>query len=234
MKYTQNRYSKLFESTWDKYIEMNPTEIVLVGKKTSYMKETPKFNLIGSFSGWEEKDVRKDIMSENETTIKLRIKDLINCYSQPGVLDGNGKLINEGKLNVSLSNDDENPLLLERLEINKDYAIKLSFQNTLESKISIKNDYGQIYCTGYPETDRNDILLKFKTTSPNVYLDFGKNINSLVSIQYGQLDGSIRCPIDNIKSNIDHVTVSNRTFKIDGQKLSAANTLMVVYLSNNS
>ena len=82
----------------------------------------------------------------------------------------------------------------------------------------------------------NKLEFKFKATTPSVYIDFmGIDENNVLkTVKYGELNGAIKCPIDNIKANIDDITVGNRTFKVEGQKLSASNVLMVVYLSNNS
>lgn len=231
----KNRYSKLFSNAWDNYIDMNPTEIIMTGKKTSVMNEIPVFKLIGSFSGWEENDLKKDIMSENETTVKFKIKDLKSCWSQPNVMNGSGYVENVISKTINLSKFNPDKTLLTNLTIGKYYSVGLVFENIIYGSLRIYDDYQNIIKNIFPN-NKNKIEFTFCATTPSIYIDFMDNDenNILKEVKYGELNGAIKCPIDNIKSNINNLTVANRTFKIDGQKLSASNVLMVLFLSNNS
>ena len=230
-----NRYSKMFGKAWENYIDVNPTEIIMTGKKTTFMNEKPVFKLIGSFSGWEENDMKKDIMSENETTVKFKISDLKKCWSQPNVMDGSGCIDNivTNDLNISKFNPDKT--LVAGLVVGKYYCVGLIFEKVVETHFRIYDDYQNIIKNMYP-IKSNKLEFKFKATTPSIYIDFmGIDENNVLkTVKYGELNGAIKCPIDNIKANIDDITVGNRTFKVEGQKLSASNVLMVVYLSNNS
>ena len=150
-------------------------------------------------------------------------------------MDGSGCIDNivTNDLNISKFNPDKT--LVAGLVVGKYYCVGLIFEKVVETHFRIYDDYQNIIKNMYP-IKSNRLEFKFKATTPSIYIDFmGIDENNVLkAVKYGELNGAIKCPIDNIKANIDDITVGNRTFKVEGQKLSASNVLMVVYLSNNS
>lgn len=237
MKYVQNRYSKLFESAWNNYLKMNPSDIIMTGKKTDRMEQVPIYRLTGAFSGWVENDTKKDIITEMDTTVKIKVKDLMSCWSQPGVMPGSGfqENIQENK-NIYI---DDEVLLFENIQVNKVCEISLEYDiidNPITKKIvSFYNEHNQIYKQiQINKSGKGIISFKFNSSGTSIFMNSSMGTPGMTTSNFkiGNLNGAIKCPIDNIKSNIDTLTVSNRSFKIDGQKLSASNVLMVLTLSN--
>lgn len=235
----KNWYHKNFERTWNDYLNRNSVDIVLTGKKTPRMNKVPIYRLTGVFSGWDETDIKQDIVTDTETTVKIKISDLLKNRSQADVLDGSGLVLNE--IIDEQEYSDGTHLLVNGLEIGKYYKVVLPFQiknqeNLVNKTIEIHSENGYVYRTFKQNSEINDTIeLTFQAMSRQLMVTVnGIGVISIKNISFGILDGTVPCPVENIKANIEYLTVGDRTFNIEGQKLSASNSLMVIKLSNRS
>lgn len=221
-------FNQRFEKTWDRYLNRHKTEITLTGKKYDIMKEPPVFKLYGAFSGWNDADEKRDILAEVGTIVKLKISDLEKTYSQPGVIKGNGQPISTS----TPQNISDNILFLPTV-IGESYKINLNVSGeNLNRVMKIYDENNSKYSQMILNISR-DISINIVATGENLYIDYSEgtgDINCTSSV--GQLDGSVPCPIYNLKADIDFITANGHTFKIDSQKQNGSNNLMVLTLSN--
>lgn len=230
----RTRFSKTFEKIWDKYLDRNATDIILVGKKSPNMTQVPIFNVTGAFSGWNEKDMSKNELIDFNSILKIKIVDLQNTYSQEDVMKGSGKSIIESVNENSYTNEDA--LIFDNLNIGGTYVIQIEYRFDGDTRmIKAHNERGMAYNNFIiNNTDGDTIELRIIATGRHLYLDC-RGIGGDFTVSkstIGKPDGSVQCPILNLKSSIDYITVGDRTFKINSQQLSASNTLTVLELVN--
>lgn len=222
-------FQKRFEKAWDRYLHVNSSIIKLVGYMNPSMKDRPIFILNGVFSGWEDKRKDLDILGDVGTTVKLKIDDLKNTYSQPDIALGNGKPI----LNLPYQKINQNVFVFEKVELNHTYNINFNIKcDNINRRLKIYNEEGTIY---FVKDIINDININTNIISSGtkIYADFEFGYGDFESfINIYKLDESIKCPITDIKSKIEYIVVDNHNFKIDSQSLSGSNSLMILNLSN--
>lgn len=221
-------FNKRFEKTWDKLLKRNSSEIILVGLKKATMKEAPQFIINGIFSGWTNTDNKKDIFGETNTTIKLKITDIENTYSQPGLIKGSGKIIDSFDFEKI-----QDKTLYLNTNINKSYIINLKISNVkYKTIINIYNEENKTY-TKLILTNDKELQIPIISIGEKIYIDYNESIGDInCEATLNLVDESLKCPLMNLKSEIDFVQVQNRTFKIDSQTMNGSGNLMILTVSN--
>lgn len=221
-------FNKRFEKTWDKLLKRNSSEIILVGLKKATMKEAPQFIINGVFSGWTNTDNKKDIFGETNTTIKLKITDIENTYSQPGLIKGSGKIIDSFDFEKV-----QDKTLYLNTNINKSYIINLKISNVkYKTIINVYNEENKTY-TKLILTNDKELQIPIISIGEKIYIDYNESIGDInCEATLNLVDESLKCPLMNLKSEIDFVQVQNRTFKIDSQTMNGSGNLMILTVSN--
>lgn len=221
-------FYKRFEKTWDRYLKRHSTEIILTGIKRNVMTEVPKFTLIGAFSGWDDNDEKKDILGEVGTTAKIKVSDLQQLYSQPGIMKGNGRVIKTFKPSFIFEK-----VLYQEISLNKSYKLKLNIQgNKFTGTIKIYNEENKLY-KKIMVNNSKELIINIVSNGEKLYIDYSESVGDILcDVLIELLDDSVPCPINNLKSEIDFLTAQGRSFKIDSQELSGSGNLMILTLSN--
>lgn len=221
-------FYKRFEKTWDRYLKRHSTEITLTGIKRSLMSEAPKFIITGAFSGWNDDDEKRDILAEVGTTAKIKVSDLKQTYSQPGIMKGNGRIIKSFIPSFIFEK-----VLYQETVLNKSYQIKINILGeNFAGNIKLYNEENKIYKKIIINSPK-ELNINLVSIGEKLYIDYTEvegDIDCKISINL--LDDSVPCPISNLKSEIDFLTAQGRTFKIDSQELSGSGNLMILNLSN--
>lgn len=244
-------FRKQSEKAWAKYHKRNYSNISLIGYKRGNMVKVPIYEIEGVFDGWRNGDMSDEMMFGIESTMKIRISDLEATKSQNDVLLNSGdvtiiedKVVEETdtatSIGTGLTPDD-----LYSLSINYSSSLDPVY-NDVNRRIVVKDSVGNIYSS---KTIRNVVdnstystKIKLKSGESSIFIDFivdGENdivdprgSVTIHSISLGTLNGSLSCPIFNIKQDIDYVKVGERNFKIVRQALSGSGMLMILTVCN--
>lgn len=221
-------FYKRFEKTWDRYLKRHSTEIILTGIKRSLMSEAPKYIIIGAFSGWNDDDEKRDILAEVGTTAKIKVSDLKQTYSQPGIMKGNGRITESFTPSFIFEK-----VLYQETILNKSYQIKMKILGeNFAGNIKLYNEENKIYKKIIVNSPK-ELNINIVANGEKLYIDYTEVEGGIsCEISINSLDDSVPCPISNLKSEIDFLTAQGRTFKIDSQELSGSGNLMILNLSN--